>query len=109
MILNDIWSIEKDPGGFVLVEKTEGHVRKDGKLTDETKIIEKKYFYGCIYQALKGFLHKAPSGGDINDLKTKVEEVIKIINDAETEIKENFSIEVLVSGRKIKEESIEKN
>lgn len=109
MILNNTWSIKEDSGGFVLIEKTEGHIRKDGKLTGETKIVEKKYFYGCVYQALKGFLKRTPLGGDIDDLKTKVKEVIKIINNAETEIKEKFSIEVLVSGRKIKEESIEKD
>lgn len=114
MILNKTWSIEEDSGGFVLIEKTEGHIRKDGKLTDETKIVEKKYYYGCVYQALKGFLKRAigtifVGQKNTDDLKTKVEEIVRIINDAETEIKEKFSIEVLVSGRTIKEKSIEKD
>ena len=108
MILNDIWSIEEISGGFVLIEKRTGHVRKDGKLTDKTKVIEDNYYYGCVYQALIGFLQKLSIERDIDDLRTKVEEIIKIIKDAEIEIKKKFCIEVLVSGREIQEESIEK-
>ena len=109
MILNDTWSIKEDSGGFVLIEKREGHVKEDGKLTGKTKIVENKYFYGCIYQALIGFLQKVPLGRDIDDLRTKVEEIVNLIKGYESIIKETFSIEVLVSGRKIKEEFIEKD
>jgi len=108
MILNDIYSIEEDSGGFALIEKREGRVKVDGEFVEgKTKIVEHKYFYGCIYQALIGFLNKVPSGRDIDDLKTKVEEIVNLIKGYESIIKETFSIEVLVSGRKIEEDSDE--
>lgn len=108
MILNDIYSIEEDSQGFVLIEKREGRVKIDGKFVEgRTKTIEIKYFYGCIYQALIGFLKKVPLRKDIDDLKMKVEEIINIIREAETEIKKTFSIEVLVAGREIEEDSNE--
>jgi len=108
MILNDTYSIEEDSGGFALIEKKEGRVKVDGEFVEgRTKTVEIKYFYGCIYQALIGFLNKVPSGRDIDDLKTKVEEIINIIREAETEIKKTFRIEISVAGRKIEEDSDE--
>lgn len=110
MILNDTYSIEEDSQGFVLIEKREGRVKVDGEFVEgRTKTVEIKYYYGCVYQALIGFLKKVPLGRDIDDLRTKVEEIVNLIKGYESIIKETFSIEVLVSGRKIKEDSNETN
>ena len=108
MILNDTYSIEEDSGGFVLIEKREGK-DKEGN----SKVHEIRYFYGVIYQALVGFLRKSvgasitgqPNSKDnIESLIDRVEDIVKLIEDAEAEIKKNFKIEVLVTGRGPKKE-----
>jgi len=108
MILNDVYSIEEDSGGFVLIEKREGK-DKEGN----PRIHEIRYFYGVIYQALLGFLRKEvgssitgqPNSRDnVENLHSRVEDIVKLIEDAETEIKKNFKIEVLVTGRGTKKE-----
>lgn len=101
MKLNERFSIENETHGVSLVEKTIG---KDKEGLPKEKL--NRSSYGTLYQSLIGFLHhNIDDAKDLEDLRTKIENSLEIIREAEEEIKDNFRTEVNISGRRNKPES----
>lgn len=85
--INEDFRIVKSGHGIVLIERFLGK-DKDGN----EKYKEGESFYGCLYQALQGFLKKTVDrSGSIDEIKEKVKSSLSDIRDAEYQIKETFS------------------
>jgi len=90
------FSLKKDGDGVLLIEQYEGK-NKDG----DPKMQERRYSYGCTYQALNGFLkYSIGKGPDLDALREEVADIRNSILELEGEIKNKFRIEVRVSDGK---------
>ena len=98
MKLNDKYSIEVAGSGFALVEKTRVEIRKDKKMTGKFKNGTNRYFYGTVYQTLKGFLQVSVDNSikSNTDIMEEVGKALFVIDQANKMIKTEFCIEVKI-------------
>lgn len=90
VIINKSFWIERSGHGFVLVEMVPSK-DKDGN----DKLKERLRFYGTVYQALHGFLiAEVDNAKSIEEVSSKVNDVMNEIKAAKEEIKAAFRIEV---------------
>lgn len=68
------------------------------KKTKKEKQGHQIHYYGCVYQALNGFLrHSMEDPDTVDALRDKIKATIQKIRDLEAQIKDEFSIKILVS------------
>lgn len=86
--INDSFTIKRSGEGFTLIQLVNGK-DKDGN----PKKQESFTYYGCLYQALQGFMKKTVNMAEsLDSIRQYVNLAMCDIEDAEGKIKENFSI-----------------
>lgn len=95
MELDDTFSIKSDANNVTLIELVDGFkLSKDRKERIPAKV-EKEFYYGTLYQALKGYLDRSIMQADsIKDARKIATRVINTLDDMEAEIKEKFCVYV---------------
>lgn len=95
MKLDNVFSLEKSGDGVALVELVNGYKvdKKNGVKIPDKK--EKRYYYGCLYQALQGYIQQT-ADNNMEMVAEYVTMAMRCIDSAKDAIKEEFCIEVKV-------------
>ena len=89
--------------GYKIIRRTRGYdlyvptMNIDPK-TEEMKAGFRVYHYGVLYSALIGFLRESlEEPKDLDALRERVQAIVQQLRDLEKQLKDEFSVEVLVS------------